>query len=496
MKLRSQEILTKEILSGIVIAIALIPEAIAFSFVLGVNPMVGLYTSVIIGFITAIFGGRPGMISAATGSVAAVFAPLVKNYGIDYLIIAVILMGIFQIIFGLLNIGKLFRLISKPIMLGFVNGLAIVILMAQLEQFKVPGTEIWLSGIDMLIMLSLTSFTFLMVVIIPKYIKAVPATLIAIIITTIIALFLQQFNFNIYTVKDMTLAGKAAVTSSLPPLNNETLKIILIPSLSAALVGLVESLLTLNLLDELTNTRGHTKKEAIAQGLANIVTGLFGGMGGCAMIGQSMINYTNGARKYLSTFCAALFLLFFISIGKNIISIIPLASLVGVMMVVVYKTFAWDSLVLYKKSSKFDIFIIILVAGVTVITGNLALGVLLGVLCSMAKFTWSKTTNLNFVKTANQEQDILILQINGILFFGSEKIFKDEVKAIEDEMIKEKIKNLELDLQNAKIVDYSAANAVIEQVLKLREKNLNIDLKNLTEDSKNKLIRINALLLK
>lgn len=483
---------TREILSGIVIAIALIPEAIAFSFVLGVSPMVGLYSTVILALITSIFGGRPAMISAATGAVAAVFAPLVKDYGIEYLFIAVILMGIFQIIFGLLNIGRMFRLISKPIMLGFVNGLAIVVLMAQLEQFKLPGTDTWLSGIDMILMLSLTAFTFVMIMVIPKVIKSIPSSLIAIIITTCIALLLENYGVHMYNVYDMAIAGTDSVQSTSVTLSFSTLRIVFIPAISAALVGIVESLLTLNLLDELTDTRGNTKKEVIGQGLANIVCGLAGGMGGCAMVGQSMINHNNGARKYLSTFIAAITLLLFITFGTDIIGLIPLSALVGVMFVVIYKTFAWDSIFLHKKASIYDTFIVAVVAITTVISGNLALGVLCGIILSTIRFVWLKSTKLSFIYL----EDKSVIKIEGIIFFGTENILKDYLLAELSKDYLHNKKSLILDCSNVSIVDYSGAQALIDIIDKFKAQKIHLELINLEADSLSHINRITPNLVK
>lgn len=473
---------TKEILSGIVIAIALVPEAIAFSFVLGINPMIGLYSAVIIGLVTSLFGGRAGMISGATGAIAAVFVPLVEDYGVEYLFLAVILAGFFQIIFGLLDIGKLFRLISKPIMLGFVNGLAIIVLLAQLEQFRVPGTEHWLSGADLLLMIFFSAFTFFLIVFIPKYIKSIPSSLIAIFATTVIALCLEFLGVHLYNVKDMASAGFETAKDVNVSLNFTTLKIIFVPALSAAIVGLVESLLTLNLLDELTDTKGNTKRESIAQGLANIACGFAGGMGGCAFVGQSVINYNNGARKYLSSFIAASFLLFLIVLGKPIINIIPLSALVGVMLVVVYKTFDWDSIFLHRKASKFDTFVVILVATTTVITSNLALGVLFGIIISVLHFTWEKSKKLDFAI----EDDTII--ISGILFFGTKDKLKENLNLALDSF--KDVKDIKLDFKNANISDYSGAQTLQDLLEKYKLKEINLKLENLNYDSEHKMLRL------
>ena len=342
-----------ELLSGLTVALALVPEAVAFAFVAGVHPLVGLYAAFLVGLITAIFGGRPGMISGATGALAVVMVALVAEHGVEYLFATVVLMGLLQIVFGVMQWGKFIRLVPHPVMLGFVNGLAIVIFLAQLTQFKVPGTaEIsghgssggeWLSGNSLYMMLALVVLTMLIIYIMPRITRIIPSPLAGIGIVACIVIF---FGLDVPRVGDM-----ASIQGTLPPfhvpsvpLNLETLEIIFPYAVILAAIGLIESLLTLNLVGEMTGKRGGSSQECIAQGLANTATGFFGGMGGCAMIGQSMINVKSGGRTRIAGISAALFLLVFILVGAPIIEMIPLAALVGVMFMVVIGTFAWNSL--------------------------------------------------------------------------------------------------------------------------------------------------------
>lgn len=447
--------LKKEILSGIVVSIALVPEAIGFAFVLGIDPMVAIYTSIIMGMVTALAGGRPAMITASTGAISSVFVTLVTDHGVEYLFYAVMLMGVIQIILAKLNIGKLMILISTPILLGFVNGLAYIVLMAQVGQFYVPGTDQLLQGVDMLIMIGLVIMTILLIVFVPKIIKSVPSTLIAIIIGTITALILEANGFRVYTVYDY--AG-THLSGGLPmphipqvPFNLELLSIILIPALSAAIVGLIESLLTMNILDDMTESAGDSQKVGTGLGIANVVSGLFGGMGGCAVLGQSLININNGARTYISSFSAAGFLLLFVLFGSSLLELIPLGVLVGIMLVVVYKTFAWESFQLHRHADKFDIFVVVLVTVVTMVTHNLATSVISGVLVSTFKFTWEKSKRIVIdVKPGN-------ITVEGLIYFATADTVKKEIKITEDTVI---------DLSNAKVLDYTAAdvlNSIVER---------------------------------
>lgn len=467
----------KEILSGIVVSIALVPEAIGFAFVLGIDPMIAIYTSIILGMVTSLVGGRPAMVTASTGAISSVFVTLVTDNGVEYLFYAVMLMGIIQIILAKLNIGQFMILISTPIMLGFVNGLAYIVLTAQFGQFYVPGTEQLISGATLGIMIGLVVTTILLIVYIPRVIKAVPSTLIAIIIGTLGSIVLKQQGFTIYTVYDY--AG-THLSGGLPmphvpdaPLNLSTLQIIFIPAFSAAIVGLIESLLTLNLIDDMTETAGDMKKEARGLGIANIVSGLFGGMGGCAVLGQSMININNGARSYVSSFAAAGFLLLFVLFGSSLLELIPLGVLVGIMLVVVYKTFAWESLVLHRYAEKFDIVVVVTVTLLTMITHNLAVAVITGVLLSTFKFTWEKSKRI----VINQENNVIIIE--GLLYFATCDTVKQNIKIDSD---------VTIDLSNAKILDYTAADLINTIVVKAESQGFKVNLVNIPEES---MLRLN-----
>ncbi len=473
-----KENIRKEILSGIVVAIALIPEAIGFAFVLGIDPMIAIYTSIILGLVTSLFGGRPAMITASTGAIASVYISLVSDYGVEYLFYAVMLMGIFQIVFAKLNIGKLMIFISTPILLGFVNGLAYIVLSAQLGQFNIPGTTTLLPGIDLLVMIGLVVLTILIIVIVPKYIKSIPSTLIAIIIGTMLSLVLKANGLTVYTVYDY--AGQH-LNGSIPmlhipqvPLNLTTLQIIFIPALSAAIVGLIETLLTLSILDDMTETAGSNKQAATGLGIANIVSGMFGAMGGCAVLGQSLININNGARTYISSFAAAAFLLLFVLFGSTLVEIIPLSVLVGIMLVVVYKTFAWESFVLHRHAEKFDIFVVILVTLLTMLTHNLAIAVISGVLVSTFKFTWEKSKKLTITQVEKN------YEIEGLLYFATCDTFKRNIKIDS---------NSTIDMNNAKILDYTAADMLNQLLNKWEENGYNVEIRNIDEESKNRLDR-------
>ena len=393
--------LKNDLFSGLTVALALVPEAVAFAFVAGVDPLVGLYAAFMVGLITACIGGRPGMISGATGALAVVMVSLVAEHGVEYLFFAVILMGLIQITAGLLKLGKFIRIVPYPVMLGFVNGLAIVIFLAQLRQFGESGEAgwlagtfmqgsiidvAWLQGSDLYLLLGLVLFTMMIIYYLPRLTSALPASLVA--IATVTGL-VWWFGLDTKVVGDV-----ASISGGLPqfhfpsaPLSVETLLIILPYSIILAAIGLIESLLTLRLIDEITETRGHGNQECIGQGVANTVTGFFGGMGGCAMIGQSMINVNSGGRGRFSGISAALFLLLFILIASPLIEQIPLAALIGVMFIVVISTFEWSSFRIIGKVPLSDAMIIITVSAVTVAT-DLAVAVVVGVIISALVFSW------------------------------------------------------------------------------------------------------------
>jgi SulP family sulfate permease len=460
-----------DILSGITVALALVPEAIAFAFVAGVAPLVGLYAAFIVGLITSIFGGRSGMISGATGALAVVMVSLVATHGVQYLFATVVLMGILQILAGISSLGKYIRLVPHPVMLGFVNGLAIVIFLAQLGQFKIDGN--WMPSADMALMIGLTILTMAVIWLFPKLTKIIPAPLMAILITSALVIGL---NLDTRTVGDL-----ASIAGSLPsfhiptvPINMETLLIIFPYAAILASIGLIESLLTLRLIDEMTETRGRTKQECIGQGLANLTTGFFGGMGGCAMIGQSMINVNSGGRGRLSGIAAALALLAFILFASNLIELIPLAALTGVMMMVVIGTFAWGSVRLWGNIPKEDFFVIVAVTAITVAT-DLAIAVFSGVIISALVYAWKSAQHL-WVVNGKDENGTRVYSLQGPLFFGSITSFKDlfDPRTDPDHII--------IDFKNSHVWDHSALNAIDELADKYTALNKKLQLVHLSPD--------------
>lgn len=473
---KTKETLKNDLLSGLTVALALVPEAVAFSFVAGVEPLVGLYAAFIVGLITSVFGGRPGMISGATGALAVVIVSLVASHGVEYLFATVVLMGLIQILAGVLQLGKFVRLIPHPVMLGFVNGLAIVIFLAQLSQFKykdASGAMQWLQGMDMGLMLGLVGLTMLIIHFLPKLTKAIPSSLAA--IGTVTAL-VHLLGLNTRTVADMAKVGGGLPTFHIPmvDLNLETLNIILPYAAIMAAVGLIESLMTLQLVDEVTETRGRANKECIGQGLANVVTGFFGGMGGCAMIGQSMINVNSGGRGRASGISAALFLLFFIVIGSSIIEMIPLAALVGVMFMVVLGTFEWSSVRVLRKIPKSDAFVILLVSIVTVFT-DLAIAVFCGVIVSALVFAWQKSETIK-ADEYTDEKGYKHYQINGPLFFGSVQSFQDLFNSKDDP------ERIYMDFKNSRVCDYSSLEVINCIVGKYRAHGKEVYISNLSPD--------------
>ena len=397
-----------ELLAGLTVALALVPEAVAFAFVAGVEPLVGLYAAFIVGLITALIGGRPGMISGATGALAVVMVALVADHGVEYLFATVVLMGLLQITAGVFRLGKFIRLVPHPVMLGFVNGLAIVIGMAQLSQFQSAPPEriaghhygpfhilegTWLTGSPLVMMLGLVALTMILIWMTPKITKAVPAPLVGIGLVTGLVIAMKIDVPTVSTLADIE-GGLPKFHIPLVEFNLETLKIIFPYALILAAIGLIESLLTLNLVGEIKEERGGASQECVAQGVANTVTGFFGGMGGCAMIGQSMINVKSGGRTRLSGISAALFLLAFILFGSKFIGLIPLAALVGVMFMVVIGTFAWQSLTIMRRIPLIDALVIILVTVVTVYH-DLAVAVVVGVIVSALAYAWNAARRID-----------------------------------------------------------------------------------------------------
>ena len=435
-------------------ALALVPEAVAFAFVAGVDPLVGLYAAFMVGLLAAIFGGRPGMISGATGAMAVVMGALVADHGVEYLFAAVVLTGLIQMGAGVLRLGKFIRIVPHPVMLGFVNGLAIVIFLAQLQHFQVTsaeGVKEWLSGEALMLFAGLIVLTMAIIHLLPKLTGAFPASLAAIIAVSLLVLGL---DLDTATVGDL-----ASIKGGLPafhvpavPFNFETLMIILPYSFILAAVGLMESLLTLSLIDEVTNTRGRGNRECMGQGIANTVTGLFGGMGGCAMIGQSMINVNSGGRQRLSGVAAALFLLMFVLVASPLIERIPMAALVGVMFVVVIATFEWSSLRIMGKIPASDAFILVLVSAVTVFT-DLAIAVVVGVIVSALVFAWEHAKHIH-IKTHDDQQGSRVHELNGPLFFGSVKNFLELFNPEQD------ADDVVIEFQNSRVADHSAIEAI------------------------------------
>ena len=434
---RTNQNVRADVLSGTTVALALVPEAVAFAFVAGVEPMVGLYGAFLMGLIASIVGGRPGMISGATGATAVVMVSLVAEHGVQYLFAALLLSGTLQVLAGVFKLGKYIRMVPYPVMLGFVNGLAIVIFLAQLGQFKVAGpsgTLEWMGGEPLFVMAALIALTMLIIHFLPKLTTAVPSSLVAILVVSLIVIFGGlEARTVIDFVKDMLPADEAAnatLEGVLPsfaiptvPFTLETLKIILPYSLILAGVGLIESLLTLTLIDEITNTRGRGNRECVGQGVANVTNGFFGGMGGCAMIGQSMININSGGRGRLSGITAAVVLLGLILFGAQLIEMIPIAALVGVMFMVVLGTFEWSSFRIIGKIPRTDAFILILVSAVTVYA-DLAIAVIVGVIVSALVFAWKHAQHIE-VDTYSSQEGWKVYDLRGPVFFGSVSNFKE-----------------------------------------------------------------------
>ncbi|WP_075342866.1 SulP family inorganic anion transporter [Tenacibaculum agarivorans] len=487
-----------DILSGITVALALVPEAVAFAFVAGVDPLVGLYAAFMIGLITSIFGGRPGMISGATGALAVVMVNLVsegnamgaagENLGLYYLFLTVILMGVIQMLAGVLKLGKFVRLIPHPVMMGFVNGLAIVIFLSQLGMFtkKVAGEKVWLQGTELWLMIGFVGLTMLMMWGLPKMkaTKKLPEALIAILVVSAIVIF---SGLDMATVGSFIREGggeglkggfpvPVLETFTKIPLNLETLKFIFPYALILAAIGLIESLMTLNLIDDLTETRGDSNRECLAQGGANIITGLFGGMGGCAMIGQSIINIKGGGRGRLSGITAAVFLLMFILFASSLIEQVPIAALVGVMFMVVIGTFAWSSFRIARKIPVADLVVLILVSSLTVIF-DLAIAVIAGVIVSALVFSWENAKRIRARKRM-REDGTKVYEIWGPLFFGSISSFNEKFD------VKNDPQNVEIDFVESRVSDHSALEALFVLVEKYQAAGKTIKLKHLSEDCK------------
>ena len=459
----SKHSVKNDVLSGLTVALALVPEAVAFAFVAGVDPMVGLYAAFIVGLVTAVFGGRPGMISGATGAMAVVMVSLVSQHGIQYLFATILLAGLLQITAGIFKLGKFIRMVPHPVMIGFVNGLAIVIFLAQLGQFKMPdidGMLTWLPQGQMILMLGLVALTMAIIHFLPKITTAVPSSLVAIVSVTVLV---QLLDLDTRTVVDFlrTMSGddNATLAGTLPtfampdvPFSWDTLKIVLPYAVILAAIGLIESLLTLTVLDEMTNTRGQSNRECVGQGLANVTCSMFGAMGGCAMIGQSMINVNSGGRGRLSGIVAAVMLLVFILFAAKWIEMIPLAALVGVMFMVVIGTFEWATFKLARRVPKQDFFVIVLVTVVTVMT-DLAIAVGVGVIASALMFAWEHAKHI-YASSSIDQEGAKVYQINGPIFFGSAANFLELFDAQNDPQ------HVIIDFASSRVADHSAIDAI------------------------------------
>ena len=498
-----------DVLAGITVSLAMIPEVVAFAFVAQIDPLVALSGAFIIGLITAIFGGRPGLISGAAGAVAVIFVSMIAeghtkgmlfdtpidNMGYFYLLGCVILMGIIQILAGVFKLGRFVRLIPHSVMMGFVNGLAIVIFWAQVKMFSHKSLSVskegvneyvstFMQGTELYIMLGLVALTMAIIWVLPKITKKIPASLTAILITTLIVVFsgLEVSTVGSYIIE----GGGTGLKGEFPtpnlelwqnlPFNLDTLTFILPFAFLAASVGLIESLMTMNLVDELTETRGNGNRECVAQGAGNIVSGLFGGTGGCGMIGQTVININAGGRGRLSGIMMALTLLTFILFTDKLIEQVPIAALVGVMFMMVIETFAWSSFRILKKIPKSDAFVLIIVSSVTVIF-DLAIAVFVGVIVSALVFAWESAKKIRARKRF-KEDGTKIYEIWGPLFFGSISAFNDKFD------VKNDPEKVEIDFVEARISDHSAIEAIFALVEKYQAANKKITLKHLSEDCK------------
>lgn len=483
-----------ELLAGLTVALALIPEAVAFAMIAKLSPLTGLYAAFVMGLITAILGGRPGMISGATGAVAVVIVGLSVSHGPEYIFATVVLAGILQILAGVFRLGKLIRLVPHSVIFGFVNGLAIIIFMSQLAQFKTVNAEgemVWMTGQPFYIFLGLVLITMLIIWGLPKLTKVFPSSLAA-----ILAIFgiVVALGIDTKSVGDMASINGGFPPFHIPmvPVNFETLSLIFPYALIMAGVGLIESLLTLNIVDEITETRGSGNKECVAQGTANIFSGFFSGMGGCAMLGQSLINVSSGARARLSGITAAIMLLVFIMFGADLIEKLPMAALTGVMVMVAIGTFEWASLKTFNKMPKSDVIVMVLVTGVTVVLHNLALAVLVGVIISALVFAWDNAKRIRARKHID-ENGVKHYEIYGPLFFGSTTAFNSKFDVLNDP------EEVIIDFSESRVVDMSgieALNKLTERYLKqgktLHLRHLSPDCRKLL-DNADKIIEVNIL---
>lgn len=465
-----------EIFAGLTVAMTMIPESLSFAILAGFSPLTGLYAAFIMGLVTAILGGRPGLISGGAGATVIVLIPLMISHGIEYVFATVVLAGIIQIIVGIFKLGKFIRLVPQSVMYGFVNGLAIVIFMSQINQFKIQGSDSWLSGNPLYIMMSLVALTVSVILIFPKLTKKIPASLVAIAVTFALVMI---FGIQTKTVDDI-----ANIAGGFPPfqipnveMSFEVLKVIFPFALIMSTVGLTEGLLTLNLVDEITNTKGNSNRECVAQGTANILNGFFFGMGGCPMIAQTLVNLSAGARARLSGIVAALVILFIILFGAPVIGKMPVAALVGVMIMVSVGTFEWASFKAIKRFPKSDIFVMVVVTLVTVFLHNLALAVLIGVIISALVFAWESAKRIRARKFVDGN-GVKHYEIFGPLFFGSTTIFAEKFDVMNDpdEVI--------IDFKESRIADMSAIDILNKLTERYKNQGKTLVLKNVSRRCK------------
>ncbi len=465
-----------EILAGLTVAMTMIPESLSFAILAGFEPLVGLYGAFIMGFITSIFGGRPGLISGGAGATVIVLIALMKEFGIEYVFAAVALAGVIQIVVGLLKLGKFIRLVPQPVMFGFVNGLAIIIFMSQFEQFKtvVNGEKVWMTGSPFFITAGLVALTIFLVLILPKITKAIPASLLAILIVFGIVI---GFGIDTKQVVDIASVSGGLPSFSIPSIDFslETLKIIFPYALVMASVGLTEGLLTLNLVDEITSTKGNSNRECLAQGSANILNGFFGGMGGCPMIAQTLVNLSAGARARLAGIVASLTILAIILFGAPIIEKVPLAALTGVMIMVAIGTFEWASLKTFNKMPKSDVIVMVIVTAITVFLHNLALAVLIGVIISALVFAWENAIRIR-AKQYIDENGVKHYEIFGPLFFASSTTFMEKFD------IKNDPEKVIIDFSESRVADMSAIDALNSLTEKYNKEGKKLTLRHLSQD--------------
>lgn len=477
-----------EILSGLTVAMTMMPESLSFAILAGLPPLSGLYAAFIMGLVTAIFGGRPGLISGGAGATVIVLIALMKSNGIEYVFAAVALAGLLQIGVGLFKLGKFIRLVPQPVMFGFVNGLAVIIFMAQLEQFKinVNGQLVWLSGTALYVMAGLVALTIAIVLLWPKITKAVPSSLVAIIVVFLVVL---GFNIDTKTVKDIASVGGGFPPFHIPevPFTFETLKIVFPYALIMAAVGLTEGLLTLNLVDEITGTKGKGNRECFAQGGANILNGFFFCMGGCPMIAQTLVNLSAGARARLSGIVAAITILMIVLFGSSLIEKVPMAALTGVMIMVAIGTFEWMSFKVINKMPRQDIFVGILVALITIWLHNLALAVLIGVIISALIFAWESAKRIR-AKKYTDENGIKHYEIYGPLFFGSVTAFTEKFDVANDPQ------KVIIDFRDSRVADMSGIDALNKLTERYRKAGKELHLKHLSEDCRQLLKNADAVI--